>query len=315
MMTAGSICSGVEGFGLGLERAGFARTEWMCEASAFKRSVLRRHYPHTPIFDDLTALEDPPNVDCIHGGTPCQDFSTARNGGDGRRDGLDGEKSSLWWHMLRIVAAMRPRFVLWENVAGCIQSGLEAVLRSLSERGYDAVWRVVRASEVGGPHHRARVFVVAWLRSAAHRPIDARDVQRLWVAAGADYRTRAGCFGGRDEHRRGRAAGAAGVPPVGLANADLQRRAELWLPKPVPTQHLAHARPGTWARSAGYRGVDDGLSTGLDAPVAQRQRVHAMGDTIVPQVAEYVGHFARRLDEHLCAEVDATGQALLWSAA
>jgi DNA (cytosine-5)-methyltransferase 1 len=109
-LTALSLFSGVGGLDLGLHRAGFVPI-LMCEADAYKRSVLAAHWPEVPIHDDVRTLDDAPPADLVHGGFPCQDVSVA-----GRRAGLAGERTGLYFDALRFVDAVRPRAVLLENV-------------------------------------------------------------------------------------------------------------------------------------------------------------------------------------------------------
>jgi len=88
---------------------------------------------------------------------PCQDISLAGLGA-----GLSGARSGLWFEFLRLIRELRPRFVVAENVAALVTRGLDVVLSGLAESGYDALWFPLRASDVGAPHRRERVFIVAW---------------------------------------------------------------------------------------------------------------------------------------------------------
>tara|TARA_R110000868_G_scaffold31302_1_gene114709 strand:- start:337 stop:909 length:573 start_codon:yes stop_codon:yes gene_type:complete len=96
-------------------------------------------------------------VDVICGGFPCQDISV-----DGNGAGLAGERSGLWFEYARLVGELRPRFVIVENVAELLGRGLGEVLGTLAALGYDAEWNCIRASRVGLPHHRDRVWIVAY---------------------------------------------------------------------------------------------------------------------------------------------------------
>jgi site-specific DNA-cytosine methylase len=98
-------------------------------------------------------------VDVICGGFPCQDISCA-----GKGAGIHAARSGLWWEMLRIVRLVRPRFVLVENVAALLNRGLDEVLGSLAESGYDAEWQMLRACDFGLPHRRERLFLVAYAK-------------------------------------------------------------------------------------------------------------------------------------------------------
>jgi DNA (cytosine-5)-methyltransferase 1 len=157
-VNVGSLCSGIGGFDLGLERAGM-RTAWFCESDPFCRRVLERHHPGVPISWDIKALEQPPHVDVIAAGFPCPVSSSAARG---RNVG-----EWLWPECARIVRVVRPRYVIVENVEGLLYAGrgFGEVLGDLAASGFDAVWRVLRASDFGAPHHRARV----WLVGYAHR--------------------------------------------------------------------------------------------------------------------------------------------------
>lgn len=156
------LFSGIGGFSLGLERAGM-KTVAFCEIEPFCQTVLKKHWPKVPIYDDIKELSadslsrDGIEVDVVCGGFPCQDISVA-----GRGLGLAGERSGLWYEYARIIREVRPRFVIVENVAALLGRGLGDVLGSLSSLGYDAEWRVVSAGDVGAPHVRERLWVVAY---------------------------------------------------------------------------------------------------------------------------------------------------------
>jgi DNA (cytosine-5)-methyltransferase 1 len=95
-MIVGSVCSGIGGIDRGLEACGLS-VAYQCEADPFRRSVLRERYPHVPCYPDLHSLPALP-VDVLAGGSPCQDFAA-----HGSRQGLDGERSGLWWAFLRAI--------------------------------------------------------------------------------------------------------------------------------------------------------------------------------------------------------------------
>ena len=101
-------------------------------------------------------MPDPPPVDLITAGFPCQDISVA-----GRQAGLNGHRSRLWWRICDVIGHLRPRFVLLENVAAILTTGGPEVVGSLTAMGYDTRWGIVRASDVGAPHRRARWFCIA----------------------------------------------------------------------------------------------------------------------------------------------------------
>ena len=160
--TIGSLFSGIGGLELGLEAATNARTLWQVEKEPFCREVLAKHYPEATRYDDVCTVgaHNLAPVDVICGGFPCQDLSYA-----GKGAGLAGERSGLWREYRRIVGELRPRYVFVENVSALLARGLGTVLGDLSSLGYDAVWTTLRASDVGAPHRRERLFILAYAAS------------------------------------------------------------------------------------------------------------------------------------------------------
>ena len=112
-----------------------------------------------PIWDDVRTFDGRPwrgRVDVVSGGFPCQDISVAGNGA-----GIDGERSGLWSEMARIVGEVRPRYVFVENSPALVTRGLGRVLGDLAALGYDCRWMVLGAADVGAPHQRDRIWIVA----------------------------------------------------------------------------------------------------------------------------------------------------------
>lgn len=162
----GSLFSGIGGLDLAVESVTGGRVVWQCEREPYARSLLARHWPGVPIFEDITKLHDAPAVDALCGGFPCQDISSA-----GSRKGIkDGKKSGLWREFARIIREVRPRFVFLENVAAITSSGLGIVLGDLASCGFNAEWGCLRACDIGAPHIRNRWFCFGWLANADGRP-------------------------------------------------------------------------------------------------------------------------------------------------
>jgi len=132
---------------------------WQVELDPYCRRVLEKHFPRAERFEDVRTVgkRNLPWVDIISGGFPCQDISNA-----GKRAGIDGERSGLWSEYARIVRELRPRYVVVENVAALLGRGMERVLGDLAACGYDAEWQSIRASDVGAPHRRERIWIVAY---------------------------------------------------------------------------------------------------------------------------------------------------------
>lgn len=156
-MNVGGLFSGIGGWELGLERAGM-RIAWHCERDEFCRRVLAHHWPIVPCYPDVrrivSAAVEP--VDVLAGGFPCPAVSQAARGRN--------VAEWLWPEYARLVRELRPRYVLVENVAGLLYAGrgFGDILGDLADCGFDAAWRVLRASDFGASHHRARVWLVGY---------------------------------------------------------------------------------------------------------------------------------------------------------
>src|SRR5690606_11146989 len=133
-MKVGSLFAGIGGFDLAAERVGM-KVAWQSELDPHASRVLAHHWPGVPNLGDIHDITEPPAVDVLTGGFPGQDYSVA-----GNRAGLAGDRGALWWQMHRIVAQLRPTWVVGENVPGLLSSrggaDFETIVRSLTELGY-----------------------------------------------------------------------------------------------------------------------------------------------------------------------------------
>lgn len=164
-LTAGSLFSGIGGFDLGLQQGGVP-TAWQVENDTYARGVLTRHFPQASQYEDVTHVSstDLAPVDVITGGFPCQDVSVA-----GRRAGLAGERSGLWFEFHRLLSGLKPQWVVVENVPGLLSSNagrdFAVILHGLVQLGYGVAWRILDAQYFGLAQRRKRVFVVGHLGS------------------------------------------------------------------------------------------------------------------------------------------------------
>lgn len=232
--TLGSLYSGIGGIELGFEATGGFRTVWQVENDPFCARVLRKHWPRVKRHGDIKRVkpERLARVDVIVAGMPCQPVSTA-----GQQQG-DADPRWLWPDTLRIVCALRPRVFVLENVPGLLSahSGrlFGEILGDLAASGYDAEWGCVAAANVGAPHLRWRVFLIAYPRES-RRPIP------------LEY----------------------AVP-----HADHAGRLQYWGPEPIPAQHhslecaceaLAHPDAGPREAQRGQR-PDAQSPSGIGGP-------------------------------------------------
>ena len=162
-----SLFAGAGGGILGGKLLGW-RTVCAVEWEAYPASVLcarqnDKVLPTFPIWDDVQTFDGKPwrgIVDVVSGGFPCQDISAAGSG-----DGLDGERSGMWHQMARVVGEIRPKFVFVENSPMLASRGGTRVIGDLTEMGYDCRWTVMGASDVGAPHKRERMWILAYSSS------------------------------------------------------------------------------------------------------------------------------------------------------
>ena len=167
-MLVGSLFSGIGGIDLGFERAGHD-IAWQVEIDPWCREILSKHWPQVPKFEDVTQVgaDNLSPVDVLAGGFPCQDVSNA-----GKKEGINGARSGLWSQFHRLIRDLRPRYVFVENVPGLLVRGMDRVLGDLAAAGYDAEWEVLSAADVGAPHLRKRVWIIAHpsSRQLRHQP-------------------------------------------------------------------------------------------------------------------------------------------------
>jgi DNA (cytosine-5)-methyltransferase 1 len=257
------LFSGIGGFSLGLERTGGFTTSAFCEICPEARKVLRKHWADVPIYEDITKLTarelhyDGIEIDCITGGFPCQDISLA-----GKGEGIVGERSGLWAEMFRLIADVRPRWVIAENVSALRSKGLTLVLQNLCEIGYHAEWHCIPASAVGAHHQRDRIWIAAYPSSVPAQP-SIRETSA--EGEGTQIPNTQPCSGSArgdtllsevsDEERPNDTATGCGALP----------RAECWEVEPE-LGRVAHGIP---------RRVD---------------RLKQLGNSVVPQIPELIGN-------------------------
>lgn len=176
-MTLGSLFDGIGTWQEAARRNGI-KPVWSSEVEKFPLAVTARHFPDTVQLGDVNTITAAPHVDIITAGTPCQDLSIA-----GKRSGIRGERSGLFFRAVELIRQIRPRFFVWENVPGAFSSNggndfravLEEILEEpvpLPEHGWSnaglvdgkrsqVAWRVCDAQYWGVPQRRKRIFLVA----------------------------------------------------------------------------------------------------------------------------------------------------------
>ena len=153
------LCAGYGGLGIAVEQLTGDKVTVVAEVHKAACEVMAYRFPDAPNIGDVRyapweALLG--QVDTITAGFPCQDISNA-----GKREGIKGERSGIWFNIAEGIRVLRPRYVFLENVGALRNRGQGSVLTSLHEIGYSAAWTSIRASDTGAPHMRDRWFCVA----------------------------------------------------------------------------------------------------------------------------------------------------------
>jgi DNA (cytosine-5)-methyltransferase 1 len=156
-MKIGSLCTGYGGLDMAVEAFFDAETVWTADNDKYASIIIKQKIKKPNLGDiktlDWASLEP---IDILTAGYPCQPFSAA-----GHRKGVEDERH-IWPYILEGISILRPKWIVLENVRGHLSLGFQEVLKDLASIGYDARWRIVRASDVGAPHQRARLFIVAY---------------------------------------------------------------------------------------------------------------------------------------------------------
>ena len=278
MLTVGELFAGIGGIGLGLENTGGFQVKWQVERDEYASKVLEKHWPEVQRFNDVR--EFPPGdknnyyVDLIAGGFPCQDISVA-----GKGEGLKGERSGLFYEIVRIAERLRPKYLLLENVAALLIRGMGDVLRELAAVGYDAEWHCIPAAAVGAPHRRDRVLIIAHSQHYGSHRNGANEHKRKCKKMGR------GEFSGRD----GRYRNVADTSSIGLQGSrkpEFTKRSTPFTEGETVESINGRFRQ-IWATEPDLGRVANGVPRRVD-------RLRCLGNAVVPQVAQFIGEMILR---------------------
>lgn len=251
--------SGIGGFSYAGERILKSfETVAFVECEPFCQQVLNQQWPHVEIFDDIkTYNPEPYTADIITAGFPCQDISVA-----GRQAGIkQGTRSGLFYELMRVIRQLRPRYIVLENVAAITTNGLDIVLGSLAEAGYDAEWSCIRASDMGGCHRRDRWWLVAYPHCQQ------QDRTKDQIQAGRSITPT--CTTSYVN-----STGTQGLRPERQLRETREEITLKWRPGP----ELLSSAWRSYISQPLLRRGDDGLSDRVD-------RLKSLGNSVVPQVA------------------------------
>lgn len=153
----GSLCTGYGGLDIAIRSVFGGQLVWWSDVDLGPIAAMTHQHPEVPNIGDLKTVDwwSVPPIDLLSAGYPCQPFSNA-----GKRLGLDDPRH-LWPWIAYAISILRPRIVVLENVAAHLKRGFRVVAEDLATLGYRVDWLLNRASDIGAPHERKRLFIVA----------------------------------------------------------------------------------------------------------------------------------------------------------
>jgi DNA (cytosine-5)-methyltransferase 1 len=284
----GSTCTGYGGLDMAISAVLGGHLVWCADNDHHVSVLLAARYPGVPNLGDLTTIawRSVEPVDIISAGFPCQDISY-----NGLGAGIEkGARSGIWKNIVDGVRILRPSLVFVENVAGIKRRGLDRVLGDLAELGYYTVWATVRASDVGAPHRRERVFILGYRRGS----------KALLAAANARSQRRSGRPGAGEASSRRPSGGperprASSVSDTPLDHVEtdgwgqFSEAIQRWetvtgRSTPQPSERGTRGQARLSPRlSEWLMGLPRGWVTDLGLPYTAQHR--AIGNGVVPQQA------------------------------
>ena len=296
------LFSGIGGFSLGLEATGKFKTTAFCEKDKFCQKVLQKHWQGTTIFEDIRDIDGTKiKADVVTGGFPCQPFSTA-----GKRKGTEDDRY-LFPEMLRVIKETQARWVVGENVQGIVNMSegkvLQGIHNDLETIGYEVQTFIIPASSQGAWHKRNRVWIVAantdsrmcrggrtigqsgveQVRERIHSKKKEQTEQHLWSKT-------IGCDVISTERNVSDTINI-GCKGHSLQSDNLQNKSN-----PIENALSSFKNKQTWWETQQLIcGVPDGISYELDKD--RTNRVKALGNAIVPQIATEIGKAIIKAEE------------------
>lgn len=265
-LTFGSLFTGIGGLDLGFERAGM-RCLWQSEVNPYCIEILKKNWPSVLQLGDIGTLRFPPYVDLICGGFPCQPYSQA-----GRREG-EKDKRNLWPSMFRVIREVKPRWVVGENVPGLLNFAyFKKICCDLEGEGYEVLPLEFPAAAVGAPHIRYRLFIMA------HTYSTGREEQRgAFSVSAAHFASERGSDVIPYPNCNNKQRGSSAVQVGGTRSTS-------------KIEKNGYAYGTQWEIEPSVGRVADGIPHRVD-------RLKALGNAVVPQVAEWIGRIIVNCEE------------------
>ena len=263
------LFSGIGGFALAARWAGI-ETIGFCEIDKYAQKVLQKNFPGVPIYEDVTKLNGSEFKDIylLTGGFPCQDISIA-----GKGAGIEGERSGLWSELFRIIGEVRPRYALIENVPALTFRGGTRVIGDLAEIGYDTEWQIVGADDVGAPHRRKRIWIVAYANCESES--NGSQHEQWMETEDVAYSNSKREIGNKSEYREGCGFESRSED---VAHSNNTRRIKQCTTESIREEQFTTECSSWWSAEPDVGRVAHGVRRRVD-------RLRGLGNAIVPQVA------------------------------
>ena len=269
---------------------GFTTTQFV-ENNAYCQQVLRKNFPHVPIHDDINTFDTSfkfGEFDLITAGFPCQDLSSA-----GKQAGLrEGTRSSLFYRVMQIARRVRPKFILFENVANTISHGkgqtFQQILLEIAKSGYNAEWGIISAADVGACHLRKRIWIIAYANDPRYYRTSKCEDHTKWTETIAD-RYKSQPQPARQTYLTANTTSVRVEGHRGQGQQEQLALAETGLLDWSDTGIRLGSDWRTYASQPMLRRGDDGLSRRVD-------RLKCLGNTICPQTATIPLNRIKQLD-------------------
>ena len=285
------LFSGIGGFAYaGHMLGGFTTTQFV-ENNAYCQQVLRKNFPLVPIHDDINTFDTAfkfGEYDLITAGFPCQDLSSA-----GKQAGLrEGTRSSLFYRVIEIAKRVRPKYILFENVANTISHGngetFQQILYEIAKAGYNAEWSIVSAKDVGACHLRKRIWIIAYANDPRYYRTSKCQADSKWTETIAE-RYKSQPQPARQTYLTANTTSVRVEGHRGQGQQEQLALAETGLLDWSDTGIRLGSDWRTYASQPMLRRGDDGLSRRVD-------RLKCLGNTICPQTATIPLNRIKQLD-------------------
>ena len=317
------LFSGIGGFSIGLERAGF-KTVAFCENDTYCKLILKKHWEGVKIYHDVREITrqqyeqdgcELPGI--ITGGFPCQPFSVA-----GRKKGTRDNRY-LWPEMFRVIKEFKPRWIIAENVRGIIniEDGVvfERVHADLESQDYETQTFIIPAAGVGAPHRRERVWIVANSRRTIRGQQSSRNKESIGSGTSQETKRSADSDSvARSSEREKIMADSSSIQSnvgkinqskkesgekrilrseVGrvssnVANTNSERR-RMW---ETNRQDAEDVRKSSQGQRHGWWDIEPNVGRVADGVQGRTHRLKGLGNSIVPQIAEEIGQAIMKVE-------------------